>query len=90
MNYIPNFDEDDWPMLEDFELDWRDAPQFQEGLHAVENYMKNIKENVTIGALARQFPEHQRFLIDILDYLRGEEVVNFVDYKPFPTKVEVV
>ena len=68
--------------------DWKLEDKYQQALKDVKLHLKEFPKIFTVAQLVRVFPKYERIILDILDSLRYDKDVDFVDWKPFPTKVE--
>lgn len=68
--------------------DWKAAESFQLALKELDNKLQNLSKQFTIGKLSRLFPKYTHILLDLLESLRDNKKVDYVEYKPFPTLVD--
>lgn len=76
-----------WPNLK-IKFDFKELPEFVKGCEEISAYLRAISNKATIGHLAREFPQHQRLLLDILEHLKNEKAIEYDECKPFPTLIQ--
>jgi hypothetical protein len=60
--------------------------EFQANAAAMAEYMEE-KKIATVADLVKAFPEHERMLFAMLDYLRLEGKVHWDEWRPLPTLI---
>lgn len=83
-----DFEQVEIPIKIDF--DWKLAEYYQKAVKEVDAKLKNLPSKFTIAQLVRVFPKYERIILDVLESLRDNRVVQYVDYKPYPTVVEKI
>lgn len=76
--------------LENIQDGWKGTEEFQLAMETIEKKLSQMPKKITIGELARAMPKYRPLLIDILESLRDAHKVNYVDYLPMPTLIEVI